>query len=356
MSSRPAVLVLTVMTAVAGLLVGPTPPARAQAIASITMPPPGATKALYEGCNNIALTFPNATPIMAVAAEVKPLGTLQTVWRHDAAQNRFEGFSPFAPAASDLLAVNFLDAVWLCLTPATLRPPALAPTGTPSATATPTPTPTLGYEPPVAIVVPLNYLDSFRYSLEMAFQAEVAFALTSTGAFRAPDRMSCTVGTRVLGFFIETEQLIVIGDDAWIDTGEGWTATSADDVGVAETLNLCPGSRAFWGDFHSSVDLSRLTGYPESKNGVPALRYSVTGLAQIPGLLGASSDMDGVAVRSYDLWLAQDGGWIVALDVSATLDSAPVDGDLGLEPLDVRMRVDVADPNNLDIQVEPPVP
>jgi inhibitor of cysteine peptidase len=37
------------------------------------------------------------------------------MWRHDASQNRFVGFSPVAPQVSDLLTVNFLDAVWLCV-------------------------------------------------------------------------------------------------------------------------------------------------------------------------------------------------------------------------------------------------
>jgi hypothetical protein len=37
------------------------------------------------------------------------------MWRHNAALNTFEGFSPAAPQASDLLTVNQWDAAWLCV-------------------------------------------------------------------------------------------------------------------------------------------------------------------------------------------------------------------------------------------------
>jgi inhibitor of cysteine peptidase len=46
---------------------------------------------------------------------VSPAGAVESMWRYDGSQNRFLGFSPAAPQASDLLTVNFLDAVWLCV-------------------------------------------------------------------------------------------------------------------------------------------------------------------------------------------------------------------------------------------------
>ena len=100
----------------------------------ITLPAPGATKALYEGCNNVALTFPDGTPAQSVANVVVPSSAVQAIWRHDAAQNRFEGFSPAAPQASDLLTVNFLDAVWICVTASAVGP---GPTSVPTSTSQP---------------------------------------------------------------------------------------------------------------------------------------------------------------------------------------------------------------------------
>jgi beta-lactamase superfamily II metal-dependent hydrolase len=55
------------------------------------------------------------------------------MWRYDAAQERFVGFSPAAPQASDLLTVNFLDAVWVCVTPSAVGPGSIPqPPGGPS--------------------------------------------------------------------------------------------------------------------------------------------------------------------------------------------------------------------------------
>jgi hypothetical protein len=103
-------------------------PVRAQPVASIALPPPRGTVQLYLGCNNIALSFPDGTDSQAVVQAVTPAGVIQAMWRHNAAENRFEGFSPAAPQASDLLTVKLWDAVWLCV--GGVMPP--LPTATPS--------------------------------------------------------------------------------------------------------------------------------------------------------------------------------------------------------------------------------
>ena len=81
------------------------PPVRAQPVASIALPAPGSTEQLYPGCNNISLTFPDGTPSQTVVQAVTPAGAVETLWRFNASQNRFEGFSPAYPQASDLQSV-----------------------------------------------------------------------------------------------------------------------------------------------------------------------------------------------------------------------------------------------------------
>jgi hypothetical protein len=137
---------------VVALAVYPGRPVEAQPVASIALPPPRATVQLYAGCNNIALTFPDGTTSQAVAQAVTPAGVVDAMWRHNAALNMFEGFSPAAPQASDLLAVNLWDAVWLCVegtppTAPTVPPtvptvPPVPPTAVPTSTPVPPPTPT----------------------------------------------------------------------------------------------------------------------------------------------------------------------------------------------------------------------
>jgi len=104
---------LALVAGVAALAIaGPRVGAQA---ASIALPDPGGVEPLYEGCNNIALTFPDGTTSETVVQAVTPAAAVQSMWRYDASQGRFLGFAPAAPQASDLLTVNSLDAVWLCI-------------------------------------------------------------------------------------------------------------------------------------------------------------------------------------------------------------------------------------------------
>jgi len=106
---------------------------RAQPVATITLPAPGGTEQLNAGCNNVSLTFPDGTASQTVVQSVTPAGALEAMWRYDATMKAWEGYSPTAPpAASDLLTVDFLDSVWLCV-----RGPAEGPSPTPEPTDTP---------------------------------------------------------------------------------------------------------------------------------------------------------------------------------------------------------------------------
>jgi hypothetical protein len=141
-----ALAVLTALVAAYGSSV------RAQPLASIALPSPRGTVDLYAGCNNIALSFPDGTACETVVDAVTPAGVVGAMWRHNAAQNKWDGFSPAAPQASDLKTVNLWDAVWLCLggapppMPTAPPPPPAAPTATPPP---PTPIPALPTPTPV---------------------------------------------------------------------------------------------------------------------------------------------------------------------------------------------------------------
>jgi inhibitor of cysteine peptidase len=114
---KKTLLMAAVLTLTAGVMLLAATGSRvhAQPAASIALPDPGGVVQLYEGCNDIALTFPDGTTSEAVVQAVSPADAVESMWRYDASQNRFLGFSPAAPQASDLLTVNFMDAVWLCI-------------------------------------------------------------------------------------------------------------------------------------------------------------------------------------------------------------------------------------------------
>jgi len=89
---------------------------------------------LAVGCNNVALTYPDGTPVGVVVGSINPQGAMYAIWRLNASPPppatgpQYEGFAPAAPQASDLQGVNFLEAVFLCVSvPATIIMPAVQP-------------------------------------------------------------------------------------------------------------------------------------------------------------------------------------------------------------------------------------
>jgi hypothetical protein len=99
--------------------VGPDQTAAATTTATITGQQPNTEPVqLVTGCNNVALTWPVGTPLMAVVNAVTPPGVTESLFTLDAAQGRFRGYSPTAPSfANDFTMVETaLQAVYVCVT------------------------------------------------------------------------------------------------------------------------------------------------------------------------------------------------------------------------------------------------
>ena len=367
MKAKTLIGLTAMLAALVVLVVGDWSSGRAQPVASITLPSPGVTKQLYPGCNNIGLTFPNGTSSGDVIAAVSPAGSVEAMWRHDAAQQRWEAFSAAAPAASDLLTVNFLDAIWVCIvggpptaTPATPAGQSVTPASTATTPTTPTgntatptstgatatasagrtatprppgPTPTPGPGPVSTAVSPTNVLTSFKYTMEMSMGAGAdTLTISSEGAFKAPD-VSCTV-TWSGGDLTVATSVVVIGNDAWVNG----TPTTADDPSVVSNLEFCPGSSHFWEGFLPLGNLGDIEQHSDPSKGVPAVRLSLKRV--VPSIPFFGTIPEGADVQTFDIWVAQDGGWLVALEFDATVDGVPL-----------RIGVDVTNPNDPTIQV-----
>jgi hypothetical protein len=76
---------------------------------------PGATEslALIAGCNPLAWTGTDATPIATVDGAVSPAGILVALWQF--ANGTWLGYSPQFPEVSDLQQMNRLDVVFVCV-------------------------------------------------------------------------------------------------------------------------------------------------------------------------------------------------------------------------------------------------
>ncbi len=234
---------------------------------------------------------------------------------------------------------------------------------TPASTSKPKATRTSEATPEESTAVsPSDVLDSFRFTAEMAVEVGSSLVLTSEGQFEAPDRLDCTVSGSLAGAAVGSDNLVVIGDDAWLDTGEGFQATTADDPDVVQDLSLCPGSPAFWEDFNFLQDPGLLNGQPDTVNGVDAIKYSladVAGALQSVGFL--PPELKGMTIDTFDVWVAQDGGWPLALDMDITADAQAAADTFGLPvqaggpDAHITMHVEITDANASDIHVGQPV-
>jgi hypothetical protein len=71
------------------------------------------TIALVAGCNPVAVTYPDSTPIGTIADAVSPPGILISIWEFD--MGLWLGYSPQFPEVSDLTEKDFLDVAFLCV-------------------------------------------------------------------------------------------------------------------------------------------------------------------------------------------------------------------------------------------------
>lgn len=72
--------------------------------------------ALTAGCNPVAITYPDNTPIATIAGAVSPSEILIAIWKFENARAVWSGFSPSAPAeVNDLTEMDRLDVGFLCV-------------------------------------------------------------------------------------------------------------------------------------------------------------------------------------------------------------------------------------------------
>ncbi len=212
-------------------------------------------------------------------------------------------------------------------------------------------------------VSPSDFLDTFRFTSDISVSADGGIVLNVEGAYQAPDRIACNISGGIGEVTFARDKLIVIGDDAWLDTGSGWETTTASDPDVQSDLDLCPGSPGYWSDLDFIEDLGALAGGDqETVNDVPAVRYDVGGAFEGLSSLGLlPPDLEGVEIELFEVWLAEDGDWPVAMEMIASGDAEawaeamiiPA-SEAGTGEASLEMRIDISDVDDPSISVEPP--
>jgi hypothetical protein len=224
-------------------------------------------------------------------------------------------------------------------------------TPTPSPTLTPTATPTLTPTPTATFEAPTDYLDTFHASLEISMEADgVDMGFAIEGDFQATNRCSCDISVSIVGIPIWEERVIVIDNEAWIDTGDGWREMAPSDPDLAEALGLCPACPSFWESEGEDVVLP--PGQHDTKNGVPAIHYTAEELYEaIFGVGPLPEELEDVSVETLDLWAAEDGGWLVCLDLELCGEGEAA-GEF--ESVCIAFTIDITGANDPNIEVNAP--
>lgn len=253
------------------------------------------------------------------------------------------------PEISNLTAVNNMQAM-LALGAAGAVVPIPTLTLTPGVTPTPTPTPTAAPSPTPSLTgdggPPTAFLETFHAALAMSMEVDgLRMALATEGDFGAPASCSCDISASMAGIPLLEQHVIVIGNNAWVDTGDGWRETTTSDLEVAEALSMCPACPSFWEE--CALEPPPGPGEHETRNDVPAIHY--TGAESCETFLGLVWIPEELAIETCDLWLAEDGYWPVCLEMELSQTPGEV-----YEWSSIPISIDITRVNDPSIQVNAP--
>lgn len=169
--------------------------------------------------------------------------------------------------------------------------------------------------------------------------------MRTEGAFVAPERAE--VRMTFLGDLELTG--IVVGDRQWIRRGTSeWEESQDSQIPLSFATDLCQQS--------TYAELTGVEARQETLNGIATLHYrldegDLTRLVGLPGGPPAGIwDVEDVPAQgTVDLWLAEDGAWLVRGEVDLSWEYDEM-GNMNLS-----MFVEVKDLNDPDIKIEAPV-
>ena len=170
-------------------------------------------------------------------------------------------------------------------------------------------------------------------------------ALATEGDFEAPASCSCDISASMAGIPLLEQHVIVIGNEAWVYTGDGWRETTTSDLEVVEALLMCPACPSFWEVY--SLEPPPGPGEHETKNDVPAIHY--TGTESCATFLGLIWIPEELAIETCDLWLAEDDYWLVSLETEVSQTPGEV-----YEWSSIPISINITRVNDPTIQVNAP--
>jgi hypothetical protein len=188
----------------------------------------------------------------------------------------------------------------------------------------------------------------------VTFSAEgLDMVMHSEGVY-AGDAYRCETNMDFGGFAFT---LIGLGtpETTWLDAGDGFIEVSALDPDLDTATGICPANPTFWAD--GAFAAPGAEGEPDVVNGIPAQRLDLSEF--MAGLSGFGFDMQGMEFEEATMWISDDGGWVVAFDMTFSVAPGSAEEFFGpgfeiSEPAEMHMVMQIANPNDPSLAVEVP--
>ncbi len=136
-------------------------------------------------------------------------------------------------------------------------------------------------------------------------------------------------------------RVVEIGTAIWVDEGTGTFVKDAGPAGALSGMMSGFDPATMFGAFSKAKLLQYLTPVgSEQKNGVEALRFH--GDSNTVGPNGATIPPGG----TLDIWVASDGGYLVAFEGHAISGSGATKGDISIEITNINDPANVVSPPN----------
>lgn len=230
------------------------------------------------------------------------------------------------------------------------------------APATPPPTAT----PEIGSAVPLqrfHYVVTATVRGRPQAEAKNEVVVTTEGDYQAPDRHAFT-HTVAIGPITQTRRAVVIDDDAWLLAGDAvWRELPRDEPSLQTLIDISYSTARGhfldneWFD-EARKAAERIDAPSEMVNGLAANHYQVgpEGEEFFREFLAGDALLGGRQEPTWDVWLADDGGWPVRILLSAVVpDKTPALEQLGvIGPASVELRIDISRPDDPTLLVQIP--
>lgn len=289
--------------------------------------------------------------------------------------NPIPAHGPAFPAPSPMLAAMFRPLALATLvmlaactgsSTTTTQPAVTTSTSVAPSSSAVTTTTTLG---PLDVTVP--DISGYRYELTASTgfdvdegTADVTVAVA--GDYMAPDSHRFLRSVGFAGLETEVGEAVVIGDQAWIRSGEDWTETISEAPSIGE---LAGPISSLAGNVLPAPDLLeqlyRSPGQRQEVDGIAARRYdldaaAVGALAEVAGEEFFSTELADLADFSMTVWVAEIDGtplrWRIEMSGPVELLSPEITLDLPPDAaVQVEITVDFLDVGGQGPVIEPPV-